>query len=54
MQSNIKDINFFNKNGWLRIQNFYSKKDLSIIKKKLNGILKMLQKNIIAMVDILI
>ena len=40
MQSNIKDINFFNKNGWLRIQNFYSKKDLSIIKKKLNEILK--------------
>ena len=40
MQFNTKYIKSFNKTGWLRIPNFYNKKDLRIIKKELDKILK--------------
>lgn len=40
MNISSEDKVFFKKTGWLKVRNFYNKKDLNFIKKKLNKILK--------------
>ena len=40
MNISSEDKEFFKKTGWLKVRNFYNKKDLNFIKKKLNKILK--------------